>query len=195
MGVNCMNKHVYQWLTERNNRRKFLQAFGQPLTSRQISKKTGIPQGTCSYLITRLVDLGVLICLNPTAHTSRLYWLTRDGHGCRKKLDRMVGQSYQEPVWPDMDWHLYGWVCYSHRSAVIKALTVPMQPSEIKRVLRQQQSRLKISANNIRDIISLFRNKGIVQPVKARKKVFLRYELTGLGIKLRRLLIQAEAIL
>ena len=53
---------------------------------------------------------------------------------------------------------------------------------------------MKISANNIRDVIKLLLEKGIVQKVHIRKKAHPRYELTDSGIKLRELLIQAEML-
>lgn len=187
-GVNVMNKRVYQWLNEKDDRKRVLQAFNQPLISRQISRKTGIPQGTCSYLIATFVDKGLLVCLNSSAQNSRLYWLTENGHHCLQKLIK----HYHKPKLPDIDWTLYGWTCYTHRSAIIKMLIQPMQPSEIKRLFRLQGTHIRISANNIRDIIRLFLSKGIVRPVKLKKRAHLLYELTDLGTKLRQLLIRAE---
>ena len=67
-----------------------------------------------------------------------------------------------------------------------------MQPSKVKRILRLRKANIRISANNIRDVIRLLLSKGIVRPVKVKKKAHLRYELTELGIKFRQLLIQAE---
>ena len=190
-----VNKQVYQWLNERDIRRKVLQAFNQPLISRQISKRTGIPQDTCSYLIAKFVDVGLLVCLNPKSRNCRLYWPTEKGHQYCRELYRDQNRLYNEAELLEIDWPLYGWVCFSHRSAIIKALTHPMQPSEIKRFFRIQGTHIRISANNIRDIVRLFLSRGIVYPVKIRKKAHLRYELTDLGTKLRRLLVQADASL
>ena len=69
-----------------------------------------------------------------------------------------------------------------------------MQPAEIKRILRLHKPDIKISANNVRDIVQLFLAKEIVRPVKIRKKAHLRYELTDSGNKLRQLIIQAETL-
>ena len=169
-----------------------LKTFNQPLISRQISKRTGIPANTCSYLIAQLVDKGLLICLNSVAQNSRLYWLTEAGHQCLQILYQNQNMSYDKPTLPNIDWQLYGWVCFSHRSAVIKILTHPMQPSEIKRLFRLQGTHIRISANNIRDIIRLFVAKGLAHPVKVKKRAHLLYELTDTGIKLRQLLLRAE---
>ena len=188
-----MKKQVYQWLNEQENRKTILKSFNQPLISRQISKKTGIPANTCSYVIATFVDKGLLICLNSKSNSSRLFWLTDEGLQLRKKLFQNHNLSYKQPVLSNIDWSLYGWTCFAHRSSVIKILTYPMQPSEIKRLFRLQGTHIRISSNNIRDIVKLFLAKGIVRPVKVRKKAHLRYELTDLGIKLRDLLIKANA--
>ena len=164
----------------------------QPLTGKQIGRRTGIPMDTCSYVVAKFVAKGLLICLNPEARNSRLYWLTDRGIKCRKRLHREAGLAYEEYDLPTIDWSLYGWICYSHRSIVMKTLTMPMQPSEIKRVIRNKNIETKISANNIRDVTKLLLEKGIVQKVFARKKAHPRYELTDSGNKLREILVQAE---
>jgi DNA-binding PadR family transcriptional regulator len=187
-----LNTRVYQWLNASNEVKKVLLAFNQPLISRQISKKTAIPAHTCSYVITKLENSGVLICLNSGARSSRLYWLTENGHHYLQTLYTRQNRTYNKPILPAMDWSVYGWACFSHRSAIIKALTHPMQPSEIKRFFRLQGTHIRISSNNIRDIIKLFLSKGIVCPLKVRKRVHPRYELTDIGIKIRDLLIRAE---
>ena len=186
------NSKVYQWIDQQENRKKILIVINQPVTARQLARRTGIPQDTCSYLTAKFAEMGLLACLNPKARSSRLYWLTKRGGQYRKKLYLKQNLSYSELELPEIDWQLYGWVCFSHRSAVIKTLTDPMQPSEIKRILRIQRSHIRISANNIRDIINLFLARNIVKSVKIRKKAHLRYELTDSGTKLRQLLVRAE---
>jgi DNA-binding transcriptional regulator GbsR (MarR family) len=183
---------VCQWLNGSQTRKRILYTFKQPLTSRQISKKTGIPSHTCSYTIAKLVDLGVLICLNPKARSSRLYTLTADGQHYFQQFFQ-IGCTRPAHAHSEIDWALYGRICFNHRAAVIKTMTRPMQPSEIKRILKIQKSRVRISANNVRDVMRVFVTSGIVQPVKIRKKKHLRYELTESGTKLRQLLLQAEA--
>ena len=68
-----------------------------------------------------------------------------------------------------------------------------MQPSEVKRVLRVHRPNIRISANNIRDVIKLLLEKGLVQKVFVRKKAHPRYELTDSGNQFRQLLMQAES--
>jgi len=74
----------------------------------------------------------------------------------------------------------------------MKTLTVPMQPSEIKRAIRKKKPGMKISANNIRDVVKLLLEKRIVQKVYIRKKAHPRYELTDSGNQFRELLLQSE---
>ena len=93
---------------------------------------------------------------------------------------------------PSVNWELYGWVCYNHRAAIVRTLTEPMQPSDMKRKLRNSKPHIKISANNIRDVIKLFLQKGIVRKTFVRKKAHPRYELTELGTKFQGLLSRAE---
>ncbi len=189
------NSNVYQWIIEEENRKKILIAINQPVTAKQLSKRIGIPVDTCSYLVAKFTFKGLLICLNPGAIKSRLYGLTKFGIRCRKQLHLDSNLLYKEYNLPDINWHLYGWVNFNHRSAIIKILTIPMQPAEIKKVLRIRRPNIKISANNVRDIIKLFLARDIVSPVKIRKKAHPRYELTDLGTKLRQLLLRADAVL
>ena len=150
MATENTNQHKYE-----RNYNKILLALPQPLTTKQISKRTGIPVNICSYTIGKFTKHGIIACLNPNASGSRLYWLTKAGILQKKQLCRKHGITYTEPKLPDIDWQLYGWVCFSHRSMVIKILTSAMQPSKVKRVLRLQRVNTRISANNIRDVIRL----------------------------------------
>ena len=165
----------------------------QPLTAKQVGRKTGIPMDTCSYILAKFSVKGLSTCLNPEARNSRLYWLTTLGRACRKQLQQDLNLPHSEYDLPDVDWALYGWLCFSHRSAVIRTISCPMQPSEIKRFLRIHRPNIKISANNIRDIIKLLLARNIVRPVRIGKKAHLRYELTDLGNRFRQLLTQAQA--
>ena len=185
-------KEAFEW-TERSKKRKIvLLNLKQPMTALQLSKKTGFNQEQCSTILGQLTLCGLVKCLNPTATRSRLYWLTTIGILCQKKLTKDKSLPDVVKHLPDIDWELYGWVCYNHRAAIIKALTEPMQPAVVKRKIKQQNPKIKMSANNVRDIMKLFMEKEIVKPVKVRKKARLRYELTGLGNKLQRLLSRAE---
>ena len=164
----------------------------QPLTARQISKKLGLPLGTCSHALRSLSRAGFLVCLNPNAIRSRLYWLTKKGERCQKRKRSEGGLPRLNCLLPSIDWELYGWVCHSHRSAVIKALSHAMQPSEIKRRARSMNNNLRMSANNVRDITYLMLPRGIIRAVQVKRRTHLRYELTECGSKFRSFLMNAE---
>lgn len=184
-------KHFETWLKADALRGKLLAAFKQPLTTRQISKKIGLPLSLCGNRIALLADLGLLICLNPTAQNSRVYGLSPMGQKIRQRYCRQNALSpYHQP---NIDWTLYGWLCYRHRAAVLNAVTAPLQPSQIKRLLRLNKPHIRISANNIRDIIKQFQAKGLVEPVRRPGKAHPHYQLTETGTKLRQVLIYAES--
>lgn len=183
---------VYPWIIQQDRRKKILIAMRQPSTAKQIARNTGIPVDTCSYLLIIFTAKGLLKCLNPQARSSRLYGLTTLGKKYRKHLHRVLDRPYKEYIFPDIPWTLYGWVCFNHRSTVLKTLSEPMQPSEIKRFLRIHHARMKISANNIRDVIKLLLARKIVRPVRVKNKAHLRYELTELGHQIRQLLLNAQ---
>jgi len=182
----------YNPILNEENIRKVLIAFAQPLTSKQLSKKTGILVDTVQQAVLKLSMSGLVLCVNPRQRNSRVYRLTNRGIQVRTKVFQGISLPFKEYNQPDIDWDLYGCLCFNHRTAIIKILTEPMQPSEIKRVFRMQRHKIRINANNIRDIIKFFLAHGIVRPVKIRDKAFLRYELTDLGTKFRKLLMQAE---
>ncbi|CAG0986007.1 hypothetical protein PHYC_02027 [Phycisphaerales bacterium] len=68
-----------------------------------------------------------------------------------------------------------------------------MQPSEIKRRARRQDSSLRMSAGNVRDVVKLLLARGIVAQVRLRKRAHPMYELTDIGRQLRQALLNAEA--
>ena len=185
-------KEAYEWAERSEKRKSLLLNLKQPMTTLQLSRKTELSQDQCSMILGKLTLCGLVKCLNPTATRSRLYWLTSIGILCQKKLTNDKTLPDIAKHLPDIDWELYGWVCYNHRAAIIRALTEPMQPASVKRRATQQNPKMKMSANNVRDIMKLFLEKKIVKPIKVRKKAHLRYELTGLGRKLQGLLSQAE---
>ena len=91
-----------------------------------------------------------------------------------------------------VDWNLYGKVCYRQREAVLRALVRAMQPIEIKRRAKSQNSQLKMSANNARDVIQYFLDEGIVRKLEIGGRTYPLYEPTEVGRKFQFLLLQAE---
>lgn len=187
-----MQKEVYDWLSQGKRRKKIIAHLKQPMTAKQLAQITGIREDCCSYVLKELSAYRLVYCLNSGARRSRLYWLTNKCKQYQKKFLRTHGLPIYDYDFPIVDWELYGWVCYSHRAAITKAITEPMQPASIRRKIKQLFPNMKISANNVADILRLFLKERIVKPVNIPKKAFCRYELTELGNKLQALLCQAE---
>ena len=156
------------------------------------SCRTSLPRAVCSPLLAELSIYTLVFCLNAAARRSRLYWLTELGTLCQRRLYAAEGSSPPEHLLPSLDWALYGRMCFSHRAPVIRTLNEPLQPAAIKRRARAWQPQLRISANNVRDVIRLLAAWGVVRPVQVRRKVHLRYELTDTGKAIQQLLDRAE---
>lgn len=181
-----------QYIQSNENRKCVLLSFTQPLTAKQLAHRTGIPFDACRDLVRKLHSAGFIVCLSPDARRSRVYWLTELGMDVLRCLDAQVGRPPRAYDIPEIDWSLFGWVCYSHRAAVLKTLAMPLQPAAIKRRARSQIPGLRMSANNVRDVVRLFVRKGIVEAVHVRKRAFPAYQATATGQALRELLLGAE---
>ena len=184
---------AYHYLIQGERRKQILLQIRQPVTIKQLSKLTNFRQDACSYIIWELRIYELVYCLNDQARRSRLYWLTDLGKTCQRKLLEENDLPFLDHNFPDIDWDLYGWVCYSHRSVIIKVLKRPLQPSEIKRTARFLYPSIRMSANNVRDVMRLFIQRDIVRKIHIKGRVHPRYELTELGKKIQLLLLQAEA--
>jgi DNA-binding HxlR family transcriptional regulator len=168
-------------------RRNICLAVKQPMTAMQLSGRLGRPLGRCCKALRGLRVHRIVRCLNPGALRNRVFWFTPLG----KRLRRHLGSA--EPFsgkFSCTDWKLYAKLCFSHRSRVIQALTSPMQPSKIKRKAAQLFPGLRMSANNVRDVIRYLVAHGIVRPVQLKKRMHPGYELTEVGQKMRRLLLR-----
>jgi predicted transcriptional regulator len=185
-----MTSSIHTWIESEQTRRSVLLAITQPLTVRQVSTRTGIDLDTCSYVMGKLAARGLVACLNRDARSSRVYWTTLLGRQCQHRYRPDSSETLQGL--PSLDWSLYGWLCFRHRSAIMRILTEPMQPSEMKRRLRRTDASVAISANNIRDIIRLFLARGLVQKVFVRKRAHPQYELTEKGQSYRAFLLSAR---
>ena len=185
---------VFLWLVQSERRKEILKAFNQPLTAKQLSRRTGIGIDSCSFLLWQFGLYDLVYCLNPEARSNRLHWITNLGNTCQRKLRQSHGLSSLIHHFPNVNWELYGSVCYIHRSSVIKALVEPMQPAEINRRARSQNPDIRMSANNVRDVIRIFLDDGIVRPVWFQKKAHPNYELTEEATTFRELLLGADVM-
>ena len=68
-----------------------------------------------------------------------------------------------------------------------------MQSAAIKRKALFHNSELRMSANNVRDLMKHLLEKKIVRRIKMKKKAHPRYELTDLGKVFRELLLETKA--
>ena len=184
--------NIYHWLLRSKRRKAVVSGLIQPSTVKQIASKASISLDACSRVLWELMLHAIIQCLNPEARRSRLYWLTSLGIRCQSRLRKSRGLHEAKHNVPDIDWKLYGWICFNHRAAIIKSLVNAMQPASIKRLILQRYPDVKISANNVRDIIQLFLINGIVRPVHVKRKAHLHYELTETGKTMQRLISQAE---
>ncbi len=164
------------------------------MTAKQLSRRTATSFDGCRDVIRELTVYGLVRCLNPSARRSRLYWLTAMGIECQRRSCRSDERTVPEHFLPLIDWEMYGRVCYSHRAAIVRTLTEPMQPAAVKRRARQRFCKLHMSANNARDVFRLFRSWRIVEPVQVHKKSHLRYRLSDEGLIFQKLLQRAEAM-
>ncbi len=181
-----------RWLEQSDRRGLILDQITQPLTATQLSRRTQIDRDGVSHVLTLFGVHRLTRCLNASARENRLFWLTASGAACQDERRRAVEQSPRPRFFPSIDWTLYGAVCYRHRSAVVKALIEPLQPSAIKRIARKQNEAIRMSANNVRGVVRFLVTHGIVEPVLVRRFKRKRYRLTAVGEAFRTLLSRAE---
>ena len=187
-----LHDDVYLWLCQGIRRQQVLVALRQPLTTKQLALGLELSLKRCSAIVWELRIYGLVNCLNPRAQRSRVYGLTPRGRACQR---RWYGEHHLQPAdyeLPAMDWNLYGWVCHAHRSAVIVALDQPRQPCVIKRQARFLNPAIRMSANNVRDVIYLFLRRGIVKVVEIKGHHHPCYELTRDGRQMQLLLFRAR---
>ena len=194
-------EEAYAWLLQGLRRQDVLASLHQPLTPTQLSERLGFSLDTLTQVLRELTIYQLVSCLNPASRKSRVYGVTPLGVICRDRLAHELNLSlppYDAPL--AVDWNLYGWVCFSHRRTVLLTLEVPMQPATIARTAARQhrpgfgeRTELRMSANNCRDVIKLFLQKAIVEPVRIRGKAHTHFQLTAIGQELQRLLRRATS--
>ena len=188
-----MSQNATDWIVQAPARAAVLAALTQPLTATQLARRTGTRRDQCSKVITGLLSQALARCRNAGARRSRLYWVTRPGQRLRDRVRKLLELAPCSVPPSDVDWNTYGWLCYTHRSAVVKALDRPMRPAEIKHRARFLDTAVRISVSNVRDIVRLLLARGIAEPVRIRRRSRPRYQLTASGRQFRDLLIRADA--
>lgn len=181
------------WIEQSDRRKLILSGFNQPLTATDVARRSGIGRDSCLHHLWSLTLRGVLRCLNQDTRFNRLYTLTKLGHACQRRLKVTCGLTSAGYHEPDVPWDLYSSICYRHRAAVIESLREPMQSATLRRKARRQDPTLRMSANNVRDVMKYLLQKQIARRVTIRKKKHPRYELTELGREFQRLLFNVRA--
>lgn len=180
---------TYNWLIRSERRREIIRDFDQPLTATQIARRVSISLDRVLHLLWALTLHRILYCLNQNTRHSRVYWLTELGKTYQRRLRQSLALQPVTHRFPRIPWDLYSSMCYSHRSAVIKAIRGPLQGAAIKRLARFHNPDLRMSANNTRDILWHFLKQGIVRCIRPKRKSHPRYELTDLGKAFQELLL------
>lgn len=174
------------------HRLQILLTIRQPTTIRQFSRQHGWSLDHTGHVIWCLFQSRVIECLNPRAQRHRLYWLTKLGSRCQRRLRRAAGLRAKVDLIPTVNWDLYGRVCYRHRSTVVRELSEPLQPATIKRRARRRNESIRMSANNVRDVMRFLLSQGIVRKVSIPRQHHPSYALTSVGQTFRSLLLNAE---
>lgn len=180
---------AYYWLIQSERRKNILVDFNQPLTATHIARRTDINLDSCLHLLWGLSLYGVIFCLNNGTRYNRLHWLTELGKACQRRLRETLTLQPLGHCFPNIPWDLYSSVCYSHRSAVIKTIHGPMQAAAIKRKAFFQNPQLRMSANNVRDVLRYLLENDIVRRATLKKRSHPRYQLTELGNAFQELLL------
>lgn len=173
-------------------RKRILVHLCQPMTTRQIARALHESTDPVREAIAQLADEKLVDCLNPLAQRSRLFWLTKPGVGVQHRVRQRLQLHDLVHQVPQIDWGLYGWLCFNHRQAVIKTLVCPMRPPQIRRRAVFQDKSLRMSAPNVRDVLQDLWDRKIVQKQKPESGPHPMYRLTSTGQVFRTLLLDAE---
>ena len=188
-----MFDHTTQRLEQLSSEEKNLVlGMQQPFTAKQLAQKHLVTPTRSSALLERMNAMGLVRCLNSYSRSSRLYFPTLIGKSVQRDLSHDV--DFMKGELPRLDWYLYGNLCFNHRSAVFRRLSLdrPMQSAEIKRRLRVEHPEIRISANNIRDVVRTLKEQGLVEEIYLRKKAHPRFVLSMKAVPYQQLLKQAE---
>ena len=116
-----MNKtEVYEWLINSHRRKLLIMNISQPMTVSQLANQAKLQREACTFLLWQLSVYCLVKCLNKEARACRLYWLTDSGKECQRRVLREESIPAYVYNYPKVNWKLYGWVCYRHRSRMVQ---------------------------------------------------------------------------
>lgn len=185
---------VFPWLLGNQTRVNAMLIITQPVTATQLARHLNVRRSFCCNLLDGLVAQGVLQRLNIQSWHARLYWHTQLGRTCQAVLREQRGMKPSVYDFPAIDWEVYGWACYEHRASIIKVMNEPLSTSSLKRKALLRNPSLRMNLNNVRDVIRLMRDMGLVKRVYIRKRAYPLHELTDLGRLVQRLLLKADVL-
>ena len=148
-----------------------------------LSKKNSV-----SYIISDFVRLEIVVCLNPTAKTGRLYALTNRG---KESMRTLLREENKEAVFTDIPPELiplYSKIVSSRRkSAILKGLNeIPRSPEEIRFSAKRYDN--DITRVGTYHLLSWFYEKGVTLSSLKDKK--LAYRLSDKGKLLKEILLK-----
>lgn len=123
-----------------------------------------------------------------------MYALTRTGVRCQRRAREATSLPHVRYEHPDIEWEHYGWVCFRHRAAVLRALSIPASASQIKRRARERLPSIRISVGNVREVLRRFVSREIAK-IQLDLKGRRTYALTPRGEAIRDLLVRLEAVM
>ncbi len=168
------------------NRIALLQGISQPRSVSQLASHLAMKRDRCSQMMRRARKTGLVVCVNSQSSRTRVYAPTAEG------LMVLHSQALPLASGPMDDWRDFAFVASSHRRAVVLAMEGPMQAAAIKRRARYLDPTVRMSANNVRDVLGALLTQDIVREVWLRKRAHRRFELTAKGIRLQEQLRRAE---
>lgn len=186
------------WLRQGYRRQLLLCALYQPMTATQLSGHVHLAHNktarrdVVSDVLMELRDAHLIICVNPRARVSRLYWHSAQGAQCQAQLYAEKGIEQPSHDFEMEDWHAYGWVLFRHRQLILKSLTQPKRQWRIKDWMRKVAHQKRIGKEEICRILQGMVAKGIVHRFYACKEKHPRFELTRLGQQCLELVRRAE---
>jgi hypothetical protein len=168
-----------QWLRQGHERQRVFMALSQPLTAHQLALRLEKSRNAISECLRQLRIFRLAVCLNPSAHQSRVYTLTDEGRAHLALFAQEAGLSV--PAIPELAWDLYGDLCFRHRRAVLVTLRGRVRPPQVKRYALGNDPMLRMSVDNCREVLYWMVANGVVRAVRPRGSAFPSYELTEVG--------------
>lgn len=159
--------HAQQERDQSDLHKLITEKMTQPMTPSQLTRRIGMPLRTCSRIVNEMSLYGLTRCLTPGARRNRVYCLTESNP-------------------PHIPWEIYTACCFRHRAAVILSLNEPRRITNVKSVIHQSNPAIRISTNNISDIMRDLRALGVVEVYEGEPWNY--YFLTVLGKRIRGLL-------